>query len=38
MSGLGFRDGNVQETFAETEGKKMFEAYRSRQKRERWER
>jgi hypothetical protein len=38
ISGLGLRDGNVQEAFAETEGKKMFEAYRSRQKRERWER
>lgn len=36
MSGLGPRDGNVQEAFAEGQAKKMLEAYRTRGKRERW--
>ncbi|ATE64637.1 hypothetical protein COO09_18765 [Rhizorhabdus dicambivorans] len=38
MSGLGPRDGNVQEAFAETEGKKMFRSYKSNRKRDRWSR
>ena len=36
ISGLGPRQGNVQEAFAETQGKKMLEAYHSKRKRERW--
>ncbi|MFZ5705499.1 MAG: hypothetical protein ACOY5R_09555 [Pseudomonadota bacterium] len=36
MSGLGPRDGNVQEAFAEGQAKMMLEAFRTRRKRERW--